>query len=71
VISPKALDFAALNARITASAGPSYSAKLIRALGKSLAKNAEVHAADDLVELEADESESGKVHALVLEFDKI
>ncbi|MGC4114845.1 MAG: C1 family peptidase [Myxococcales bacterium] len=70
VISPKPLDFKKLNERITAAAGDSYGAKLQAALGTSLSTGAKVRAAKDLVELDAEEGEDGKVHALVLEFDK-
>ncbi|HEY3450720.1 MAG TPA: C1 family peptidase [Myxococcales bacterium] len=70
VISPKALDFKRLNEEITGAAGASYGEKLQAALGDSLSSAAKARVAKDMVELDADESEDGKVHALVLEFDK-
>lgn len=71
VISPKALDYKALNARITAAPGAGYADKLTRALGDSVNVKTRARAVSDLVELTAPAGETAKVHALVLEFDKI
>lgn len=71
VLSPRALDFADLNKRITASAGGTYAAKVVKALGAALGKKPRTRAADGVVELEADGREAEKVHAVVIELDKI
>jgi hypothetical protein len=70
VISPKELDFKALNAKITASAGHSYAEKLTAALGTVQSSPTTVSSRDGLVELDEEGTKSIGVHALVLEFDK-
>lgn len=71
VISPRELDFRALNARISAQPGASYSEKLRGALGAQLHDGARTRTKDSLIELTADAAPSDtRVHALVLEFDK-
>jgi hypothetical protein len=67
VISPNAIDFKALNARIKAARGTSYAKKLVAALGMAEKSSARVDSGAGVVELSA---AVDKVHALVLEFDK-
>jgi len=69
VISGKALDYRALNAKITRATGATYADKLLSALGTRARDKATVRP-DSLVELDAEGIEADKVHALVLEFDK-
>lgn len=70
VISPRALDYKALNDRITAAPGADYEGKLKAALGATINVRARARAGRDVVELTAPAGEAAKVHALVLEFDK-
>lgn len=70
VISPKPLDVAALNARVSSQRSETYAGKLRAALGDSLVRDAQVRVVDGVVELSAPRVDPTKVHALVLEFDK-
>ena len=70
VISPKPLDFKALNARITAQSARDYAGKLKAALGRSLDTGVRARTRDQLIELASSETSPDKVHALVIEFDK-
>ncbi|HLL81644.1 MAG TPA: C1 family peptidase, partial [Longimicrobium sp.] len=70
VISPKPLDFKALNDRISSQPGEGYAARLRAALGESLDGAARVRARDQLIELSSAQLAPDKVNALVIEFDK-
>jgi hypothetical protein len=70
VISPKPLDFKALNERITSQSGTGYAAKLRGALGASLDSGGQARTREQLVELVSAQTDPDKVHALVIEFDK-
>jgi hypothetical protein len=69
VISGEALDYRALNDKITRAPGKSYADKLLSALALRTKDQARV-GADNRVELDALGGKADKLHALVLEFDK-
>jgi hypothetical protein len=71
VISPRELDYRALNARISAHPGATYSEKLEGALGNQLRGDLRARTRDQLIELTASPAPNDTgVHALVIEFDK-
>jgi hypothetical protein len=72
VISPRELDYRALNARISAHPGATYSEKLEGALGNQLRSDLRARTRDQLIELTAAPAAANDtgVHALVIEFDK-
>lgn len=71
VISPRELDYRALNQRISQHPGATYSEKLRGALGAQLHGEARTRTRDQLIELTAASApEDTRVHALVIEFDK-
>lgn len=70
VISPRALDFQALNTRINSAPGSTYAEKLLAAVGNVSSVRGRVNSREALVELDATGVEVDRVHALVLEFDK-
>jgi hypothetical protein len=71
VISPRELDYRALNQRISQHPGATYPEKLRGALGDQLHGEARTRTRDQLIELTAAAAPADtRVHALVIEFDK-